>query len=196
MEAYKNRYDSPEDESELIAGCIKGNRIAQKQLYDKYATKMMGICMRYMGDYDTAHDLLHDGFIHLFKKIGAYKGEGSFEGWMRKLFVNMALEYLRKKDVLKAHDSYATDIPAADFSVFEKLSADELVAKIATLPAGFRTVFYLYAVEGYSHQEIAGLLHITESTSRSQYMRARSWLQKMILGSEKVKLNEQRPRKR
>lgn len=171
-------------ESELIAGCVKGNRVDQRQLYDKYATKMMGVCMRYAGDYDTARDLLHDGFIHLFKKIGTYKGEGSFEGWMRKLFVNMALEYLRKKDVLKAHGSYTTDIPASDYSVFEKLSADELVKKIAALPAGFRTVFNLYAVEGYSHQEIAELLHITESTSRSQYMRARSWLQKMILESE------------
>ncbi|MDR0729966.1 MAG: sigma-70 family RNA polymerase sigma factor [Prevotellaceae bacterium] len=186
MEAYKNRYDSPADESELIAGCVKRNRIAQKQLYDKYATKMMGVCVRYADNYDAARDLLHDGFIQLFKKIDAYKGEGSFEGWMRKLFVNMALGYLRKKDVLKAHDGYATDIPAADYSVFEKLSADELVAKIATLPAGFRMVFNLYAVEGYSHQEIAGLLHITESASRSQYMRARSWLQKMILESEKV----------
>jgi RNA polymerase sigma-70 factor (ECF subfamily) len=194
MEAYKNRYDSPSDESALIAGCVKGNRTAQKQLYDKYATKMMGICVRYAGDYDTARDLLHDGFILLFKKINAYKGEGSFEGWMRKMFVNVALEYLRKKDVLKAHDGYSTDIPTADYSVFEKLSADELVAKIATLPAGFRTVFNLYAVEGYSHQEIAELLHITESTSRSQYMHARNWLQKMVLKSDDI--NERRPYKK
>jgi RNA polymerase sigma-70 factor (ECF subfamily) len=90
------------------------------------------------------------------------------------------LEYLRKKDVLKKYEDYAASLPAADYSVFEKISADELVKKIAALPDGYRAVFNLYAIEGYTHQEIAGLLHISESASRSQYSRARSYLQKMI----------------
>ena len=99
---------------------------------------------------------------------------------MRKLFVNTALEYLRKKDAMKNHEDYPAAIPATDYSVFEKISADEMMKKIAALPAGYRAVFNLYAIEGYSHREIAGLLHISESASRSQYARARNCLQKMI----------------
>ena len=167
-------------EYDLIAACVKGNTIAQRQLYDKYAGKMLGVCLRYAGIREVARDLLHDGFIRVFSKIKTYRGEGSFEGWMRRLFVNTALEYLRKKDVLKRYEDYSAAIPATDYSVFEKISADELVEKIAVLPAGYRAVFNLYAIEGYSHQEIAALLHISESASRSQYTRARNYLQKMI----------------
>ncbi|MDR2358979.1 MAG: sigma-70 family RNA polymerase sigma factor [Prevotellaceae bacterium] len=170
-------------EYDLIAACAKGDVIAQRQLYDKYAGKMLGVCLRYAGTREVARDLLHDGFIKVFNKIKTYRGEGSFEGWMRKLFVNMALEYLRKKDALKRYEDYPASIPAADYSVFEKISADELVEKIAVLPAGYRAVFNLYAIEGYSHQEIAALLHISESASRSQYSRARGCLQRMIRGS-------------
>jgi RNA polymerase sigma-70 factor (ECF subfamily) len=168
------------NEHDLIAACVKGNVIAQRQLYDKYAGKMLGLCLRYVGIREVARDLMHDGFIRLFGKIKTYRGEGSFEGWMRRLFVNTALEYLRKKDVLKRYEEYTMSTPATDYSVFEKISADELVKKITALPAGYRAVFNLYAIEGYSHQEIAGLLHISESTSRSQYTRARNYLQKMI----------------
>jgi RNA polymerase sigma-70 factor (ECF subfamily) len=168
------------NEHDLIAACAKGNVVAQRQLYDKYAGKMLGVCLRYTGAREVARDLLHDGFIRLFNKIKTYRGEGSFEGWMRKLFVNTALEYLRKKDVLKKYEDYTASIPAADYSAFEKISADELMEKIATLPAGYRTVFNLYAIEGYAHQEIAALLHISESASRSQYARARNCLQKMV----------------
>jgi RNA polymerase sigma-70 factor (ECF subfamily) len=174
----KNQYWM--NEYDLIVACIKGDRMAQRQLYDKYAGKMLGVCLRYAGTREVARDLLHDGFIRVFNKIKTYRGDGSFEGWMRKLFVNTALEYLRKKDVLKKYEDYSTFIPAVDYSVFEKISADELMEKIAALPAGYRTVFNLYAIEGYSHQEIAALLYISESASRSQYTRARSCLQKMI----------------
>jgi RNA polymerase sigma-70 factor (ECF subfamily) len=169
-----------DDDSELIAGCVAGNMLSQRQVYEKYAAKMMGVCLRYTGNRETARDLLHDGFIRLFKKINTYKREGSFEGWMRKLFVNVALEYLRKKDALRKYDEDMGTVQATDYTVFEKISADELMRKIAALPVGFRTVFNLYAIEGYLHHEIAELLHITESTSRSQYVRARMLLQKMI----------------
>jgi RNA polymerase sigma-70 factor (ECF subfamily) len=167
-------------ECDLIAACIKGNAIAQRELYDKYAAKMLGVCLRYAGNREVARDLLHDGFIRLFNKIKTYRGEGAFEGWMRKIFVNTALEYLRKKDALKAYEDCTATIPATDYSVFEKISADELMEKITALPAGYRAVFNLYAIEGYSHREIAGLLHISESASRSQYTRARQYLQELI----------------
>jgi RNA polymerase sigma-70 factor (ECF subfamily) len=168
-------------EYDLVAACAKGDVIAQRQLYDKYAGRMLGVCLRYAGNREVARDLLHDGFIRVFNKIKTFRGEGAFEGWMRRLFVNTALEYLRKKDALKRYEDYPASVPAADCSVFEKISADELMEKIAALPAGYRAVFNLYAIEGYAHQEIAGLLHISESASRSQYSRARSYLQKMIL---------------
>jgi RNA polymerase sigma-70 factor (ECF subfamily) len=126
--------------------------------------------------------VLHDGFIHLFTKIAGYKGLGSFEGWMRKLFVNIALERLRKKDVLKGCNDYTAVAAATDDGVFEKLCADELMEKIRGLPTGFRTVFNLYAVEGYSHHDIARLLRISEGASRSQYARARACLQQMVKG--------------
>ncbi len=164
----------------MIAGCVRGNSAAQRMLYEKYAHKMMGVCVRYAENRETARDLLHDGFISLFEKINTYKGDGSFEGWMRRLFINTALMHLRKKDALVKYSEYSLTERSADFSVLEKLSADELVALIADLPTGFRIVFNLYAVEGYTHSEIAKMLHITESTSRSQYARARSCLQKTV----------------
>jgi RNA polymerase sigma-70 factor (ECF subfamily) len=167
-------------EHDLIAACARGNVVAQRQLYDRYAGKMLSVCLRYAGTRERARDLLHDGFIRLFNKIKTYKGEGSFEGWMRKLFVNMALEHLRKKDVLKKYEDYTASLSVADHSVFEKISVDELMEKITALPAGYRAVFNLHAIEGYAHQEIAVLLHISEGASRSQYARARSCLQKMI----------------
>ena len=170
------------NEYELIAGCVKKDIIAQRQLYDRYAGKMMGLCMRYVGSRDTAHDILHDGFIRLFEKISTYKGVGSFEGWMRKLFVNTALEYLRKKrELLKEYDEDNTT-HTLDYTVMEEMAADELMEKVMSLPEGFRSVFNLYAIEGYSHQDIAELLNISESTSRSQYARARTCLQEMIKG--------------
>lgn len=168
------------DDEELIAGCVRKNSAAQRMLYEKYAHKMMGVCMRYAANRETARDLLHDGFIGLFEKINTYIGNGSFEGWMRRLFINTALMHLRKKDALVNYSEYSLTEQSTDFSVFEKLSADELVALIAELPTGFRVVFNLYAVEGYTHSEIAEMLHITESTSRSQYARARSCLQKTV----------------
>ena len=173
------------DEEELIVACIRGNSLAQRQLYEKYARKMMGVCLRYAGNRETARDLLHDGFIRLFGKIATYKGEGSFEGWMRRLFINTALEYLRKKDALNKHSEYSMTEQSEDYSVFEKLSEEELIAYITAMPAGFRTVFNLYAVEGFSHLEIAKMLNVSESTSRSQYTRARSYLQKTVKENKK-----------
>ena len=170
-----------EDHS-LINKCIKGESRAQKQLYEKYAPAMMSICLRYVHEKETARDLMHDGFVTLFTKIHTYSGSGSFPAWVKKIFVNTALEYLRKNDILKfsasIEDVYFFE--NTDISAFEQMSTDELLECICNLPDCYRTVFNMYAIEGYSHAEIAQILNIKESTSRSQYARARQSLQKVI----------------
>jgi len=171
------------DEKQLIKGCVDGNRKAQKALYDKFSNRMMAVCLRYMKETEDARDLLQEGFIRLYTNIHKYMGEGSFDGWVRKIFVNCALERLRQQDILKnTDDIYETDYAdIQDESTVAQLSAEEIMAYVQSLPDGFRTVFNMFAIEGYSHKEIGDKLNITESTSRSQYMRARKLLQKMIL---------------
>ena len=171
------------NETQLIEGCRRNNRTAQKELYERYSRRMMGVCLRYVGDRETARDILQEGFVRIFTNIGSYSGSGSFEGWMQKIFVNSALEYLRKHDVLR--DSVEIDYSSeqdiqSDASPLAALSAEELMKIINELPAGFRTVFNLFAIEGYSHKEIGEMLGITESTSRSQYSRAKHILQQKV----------------
>lgn len=170
------------DETQLIKGCRKGDRLAQKELYEKYSRKMMGVCLRYVNDRETARDLLQDGFVKVFTSMDSYLGAGSFEGWMRKIFVNCALEYLRKSDVLRESTDLdnTAELIQPDSSVISSMSAAELMQLVQELPTGFRTVFNLFAIEGYSHKEISEMLNITESTSRSQFTRAKQMLQKRI----------------
>lgn len=169
-------------EKQLIEGCRKGERLAQKELYDTYSRKMMGVCLRYVNDRETARDLLQDGFVKVFTGMDSYTGLGSFEGWLRKIFVNCALEYLRKSDVLReaADLDNSVELVNPDSSVISEMSAAELMELVQQLPAGFRTVFNLFAIEGYSHKEIGEMLDITESTSRSQFTRAKQLLQRQI----------------
>lgn len=167
---------------ELLEGCRRGETWAQKRLYERHAQAMMGVCLRYVRNKEVARDLMHDGFIKLFTKIHSYSGTGSFHGWMRRIFANTALEYLRQKDVLKfsVDTEEVLELSNNDLSVLEQISAEELFNCLSQLPVGFATVFNMYAVEGYSHAEIAQRLKIQEGTSRSQYARARQMLQKMI----------------
>ena len=168
---------------QLIDECKKGNRLAQKELYDKYARKMMGVCLRYVSDRETARDLLQDGFVKVLTSLDTYTGSGVFDAWIRKIFVNGALEYLRRGDVLREAsdwDSIAEPVESFSVSAVSELSAAELMKLVQELPAGFRAVFNLFAIEGYSHREIAEMMNITESTSRSQYTRARQLLQKRV----------------
>ncbi len=169
-------------EIQLIESCIKGNRASQKALYDRLAPRMFPLCIRYIGDRETAEDVLQDGFVTLFTRLKDYKGEGSFEGWARKIFVNTALMSLRKKDALKMSDDLeaARGLKAETTSQMQNLGYKELMAMITELPPGFRTVFNMYAIEGYSHKEIGEMLGISETTSRTQLSRARSWLQNKI----------------
>lgn len=170
------------DEQQLIEGCRSGERRAQKELYDRYSRKMMGVCLRYVNDRETARDLLQDGFVKVFTNIDSYAGAGSFEGWIRRVFVNCALEHLRRSDVLREASELDTvaELIQPDTSAIADLSATELMQLVQELPAGFRTVFNLFAIEGYSHKEIGEMLNITESTSRSQFLRARQLLQRKI----------------
>ncbi len=143
---------------------------------------MYSLCMRYVGNRETAKDILHDGFVVLFSKLETYKGEGSFEGWARRIFINTALMHLRKSDLLKYSEEIgeaAADITVSP-SVIEKMEAERLMKLVCRMPVGFRTIFNMYAIEGYTHSEIAKELNITEGGSRSQLSRARIWLQERL----------------
>ena len=173
---------------QLIESCRKGDRASQKAIYDRLASRMFPICIRYAGDRESAQDILQDGFITLFTKLEDFKGDGSFEGWARRIFVTTALMYLRKKDVLKMSDELelARGLKAETVTQTQNLGYKELMELIMTLPPGFRTVFNLYALEGYSHKEIGEMLGISETTSRTQLSRARIWLQNKIKERENV----------
>jgi RNA polymerase sigma-70 factor (ECF subfamily) len=147
-----------------------------------YSRKMMGVCLRYIGDRETARDLLQDGFIKVFTSIESYSGNGSFEGWIRKIFVNCALEYLRKSDVLREAVGFDLSIDQIGFDdlIISEISASELLKLVQDLPNSLRAVFNLFAIEGYSHKEVAKMMDISESTSRSQYVRAKQLLQSRI----------------
>ena len=169
-------------EQTLIEDCKRNRASAQRRLYDLYAPRMLGVCVRYVGNKDTACDVLQEGFIKLFSKIDSYT-EGSFYAWARRIFINTALEMLRQQDVLR----FATNID--DFnevfednnaSAIDKISEKDLMNCITELPEGYRTVFNLYAIEGYSHAEIGNMLKIEESTSRSQFSKARKSLRTKI----------------
>jgi len=172
----------PSEEQLIVAGCKKNESWARKKLYELYAPAMLGVCFRYMNDYESAKDILHEGFIKIFNKIDTYSGEGALGGWMRRIFVTTALEFLRDNyfhgymDIIDYEEKLETD----DTSVVEKLSADEILKCISELPKGYQLVFNMYAIEGYSHAEIAKMLNIKEGTSRSQFAHARQLLQHKI----------------
>lgn len=175
-------------EAELIKECIAGKPLAQKQLYQTYNRKMMGVCLRYTGNYNEAKDVLQDGFIKLFEKLGTFNGTGSFEGWMRRIFVNTALDAYRKnkqeRQLLDIDDlGYFLSVKEL---VTDEMAAEDLMKILQKIPLGYRTVFNLFAIEGYSHKEIGEMLGITESTSKSQYSRARDFL-KNILEKQGIK---------
>lgn len=176
------------DEQHLILECGKQNRLAQKYLYEKYSSRMYALCLRYVKNRDDAEDILQDGFVTVFSKIRSYGGEGSFEGWMRKVFVNTALMKLRKKDLLnESVDVTEARNIALNDNVFEKMEGREIFNLISSMPTGFRTVFNMSVIEGYSHHEISEALGISEGTSRSQLNRARMWLQERIKIMEEKK---------
>lgn len=169
-------------EAELIEGCLRGSLKHQQALYKLYSKRMMGLCMRYAGSVPEAEDMLQEGFVRVFKRIDSYNGSGQLGAWVRKVILNSALMHYRKNKKHTLHvdiEEVGYMLESAEDS-FQQLSAQDLMGMIQELPAGCRVVFNLYAVEGYSHREIAERLEVSEGTSKSQYSRARSLLRDMI----------------
>lgn len=168
-------------EEELIKGCLSHDRSAQKRLYDTYSSKMYAICYRYVRDAAEAEDILIIAFTRIFEKINQFKSEGSFEGWIRRIIVNEALTHLRRnRSMYLETDLEQVDREPDYDKLRDHLEEEDLLKMIQDLPTGYRIVFNLYAIEGYSHKEIASQLGISENTSKSQLSRARVYLQKML----------------
>ena len=168
-------------DTDLIEGCLKGNRKMQQELYERFAPKMYGVCLRYAGTATEAEDILQEGFIKVFKKMGSFRNEGSFEGWIRRIFVNTAIEHFRKKAYLQPITEWEeTTVEGKYLSILDELAEQDIIGLIQKLSPGYRTVFNMYVVEGYTHREISELLGISEGTSKSQLSRAKMILQELV----------------
>lgn len=172
------------NDSALVEKCLKGDQRAQRQLFENFAPKMFSVCLRYAKDTEHAEDILQEAFIKVFSKLKHYEGKGSFEGWIRRIVVNTALDGIRKS--IKFNDNVSTEDVGYKLEQTtyqsDNLNEQDLMRLISELPAGYRVVFNMFAIEGYSHKEIADELNISENTSKSQYSRARAYL--------KLKLDE------
>src|SRR5690554_127878 len=168
-------------EAEVIKGCIKGDRKAQQHLYDQYSGKFLAICLRYIKDRDVAEDVMIEGFMKIFGNLSKFEEKGSFEGWMKKLMIREALMALRKNKnwLLEVALDASEGTPGHHYEIKDMETAD-LMNMIYELPLGYRTVFNLYAIEGYAHAEINELLGISENTSKSQLSRARGLLKQKL----------------
>lgn len=170
------------DEITLVNKCMEGDPLAQRKLFDMYAPKMLGVCLRYANSSEQAEDVLQDGFVKVFTKLGHYKGNGSLEGWVRRIMVNTSLDQIRKNQKFMMNVSM-DDVDykmETDAHILSSLMEEDLLNLIQEMPHGYRTVFNLFAIEGYSHKEIAEQLEITENTSKSQYSRAKAYLRTKV----------------
>ncbi|MFD2918281.1 RNA polymerase sigma factor [Terrimonas rubra] len=170
-------------EEAILKGCLRNDAVAQRELYNKYSTRMLAVCYRFAPNREDAEDMLQEGFIKVFLQVHSFENRGSFEGWIRRIIVHTCINILKKNkkfnesvDIIHASGLYTREesIPAI-------MQAKQVVECIRLLPIGYRTVLNLYALEGYSHREIAELLNIEESTSRSQYTRAKSMLEDILV---------------
>ena len=175
-------------ENELIRLCKRKNALAQKLLYNTYHSGLLGICLRYGKSRDEAEDILQLGMISIFKNINSYSGKGSFEGWMKRIMVNVAIDNFRKNNKFYYHQDidevngkpyFASEMP-------DNLEVKDILGTIQQLPLGYRMVFNLYAIEGYSHKEIAEKLGVSENTSKTQLLKARKSLRKKLLILDKL----------
>ena len=175
-------------ESDLIKSCIAGDRKMQETLYYRYSPKMYAVCLRYSNHAEDAQDLLQDGFIKVFKNLEKFRGEGSFEGWMRRIFVNTSIEQFRRKNKLATvPEAKENNIEDSTFGALESMAEKDIIKIVQQLSPGYRQVFNMYVIEGYTHKEIGDILGINEGTSKSQLARAKVILQKMI--EDKLNLN-------
>jgi RNA polymerase sigma factor (sigma-70 family) len=167
----------------IIDGCLEGNRRDQELLYRRHAPKLYGVCLQYSGNDEEARDILQEGFIKIFENLESYKHQGSFEGWMRRITVNTALEKFRSRNTLyRVDDIDQITEPDAepDNEDYAGLEANDLLSIIRELPPKYRIIFNLFAIEGYSHKEISKMVNISEGTSKSNLSRARAILQRRV----------------
>ena len=172
---------------EIIKGCLKSDKKSQRQLYEMFAPLMLSVCRRYICDFDSAQDVMIKAFMVVFDKLSQFRHEGSFEGWVRRIMVNESLSWLRKNKSMYLEVEIESADKEIDFEVISgQLNMEDIMALVHSLPSGYRTVFNLYAIEGYSHAEIAQQLGINVNTSKSQLSRARILLQKKLADLEKI----------
>ena len=168
-------------DADLIQGSVEGNREIQEVLYHRFSPKMYAVCLRYSGNAVDAQDLLQEGFIKVFKNLSKFRGDGSFEGWMRKIFLNTSIEHYRKKvNMLSVTETQEVTIEDKEWNVLDDLAEKDIISMIHELSPGYRIVFNMHVIEGYSHKEIADILGINEGTSKSQLARAKGVLKKMV----------------
>ncbi|MEJ8817855.1 RNA polymerase sigma factor [Lacibacter sp. H407] len=170
-------------EEAILQGCLKNQPAAQQELYSKYSPKMLSVCYRFARNREDAEDMLQEGFIRVFTQIHQFQSKGSFEGWIRRIIVHTCINHLKKHkkfndsvDIAQAHTLHVRED-----SVPSIIQAKQVVECIRMLPIGYRTVLNLFAIDGYTHREIAGMLDIEESTSRSQYTRAKAMLEQILI---------------
>ena len=174
-------------EIHLVEGCKRQSPQAQRLLYERYSGTMLSLCRRYIWSVAEAEDVMVTGFMKIFSAIHQYEGKGSFEGWMKRIMINEALGYLRKNKSMYLEVEIEKADKEPDFNTLStSLEAKDLMMMVNGLPSGYRTIFNLYAIEGYSHKEISDLLGINENTSKSQLSRARAQLQRKLLETEKA----------
>ena len=180
----------------MLAGCLKNNAAAQEGLYNRFSPRMLGVCYRFAKNREDAEDMLQEGFIKVFTQMHQYRNEGALEGWIRRIIVHTCINNLKKNkkfsdslDIIHAHSVHVNEemIPSI-------MQAKQVVECIRMLPLGYRTVLNLYAIEGFPHKEIAGMLDIEESTSRSQYTRAKAMLEEILIRKKIIQKPKERTR--
>jgi len=170
-------------EQAIIAGCLHNDPTAQRELYNRYSPKMLSVCYRFAQNREDAEDMLQEGFIKVFTQMHTFQNKGAFEGWIRRIIVHTCINFLKKyKKFNESMDlAYATNLQAKDETVPSMMQGKQVVECIRILPLGYKTVLNLYAIEGFSHREIGLMLDIEESTSRSQYTRAKAMLENLLI---------------
>ena len=170
-------------EEQMLAGCLQNDAASQDALYSRFSPRMLGVCYRFAKNREDAEDMLQEGFIKVFSQIHQYRGEGALEGWIRRIMVHTCINALKKNKKFSdcVDIAFASGIGIREESIPSIMQAKEVVECIRVLPLGYRTVLNLYAIEGYSHKEIGNMLDIEESTSRSQYTRAKTMLEDILI---------------
>ncbi|MEI9942673.1 MAG: RNA polymerase sigma factor [Chitinophagaceae bacterium] len=177
--SHQSNHTTPE--SDLIRGCLAGDRRMQEELYSRFSPRMYAVCLRYAGNAEEAEDILQESFIKVFRKLDTFRSEGSFEGWIRRVFVNTAIEHFRRKRYLQPVTEKEENTMEGNYlSVLDTLAERDIMELVQELSPGYRTVFNMYVVEGYTHKEIGDMLGISEGTSKSQLSRAKVILQDMV----------------